>query len=234
MATDLRIDWATHEAAKHACEKWHYSRSFPAFKVVKVGAWEGGRFIGVVLFSRGANQNLLKPFGLDQTEGCELTRVALRDHETPVSRVVAVALRFLRKQSPGLRLVVSFADPSQGHHGGIYQAGGWIYTGRQPDTVKYLAPDGKQWHSRMVSKDGWTVCDGVKRKVWKHSECQPVTRSGKHRYLMPLDPEMRASVAHLAKPYPKRPKQATGGTTAERQCNADPDAPSLPPTQHGV
>ena len=22
----LRIDWATHEAARYACEKWHYSR----------------------------------------------------------------------------------------------------------------------------------------------------------------------------------------------------------------
>lgn len=29
-------------------------------------------------------------------------------------------------------------------------------------------------------------------------------RPGKHCYLMPLDPEMRACVQHLAKPYPKR------------------------------
>jgi hypothetical protein len=180
----------------------------------------------VVLFSRGANNNLLKPFGLAQTEGCELTRVALRDHVTPVSRVIAVALRFLRSQSPGLRLVVSFADPSAGHHGGIYQAGGWVYTGQQEPTQKYLAPDGKILHRRMVSADGNAFAYGKKIKVWKFSDCQILDQPGKHRYLMPLDDAMRAQVAPLSKPYPKRSKQATVGTPNERQCNADPSAPS--------
>jgi hypothetical protein len=31
---------------------------------------------------------------------------------------------------------------------------------------------------------------------------------GKHKYLMPLDKEMSAKIAPLAKPYPKRVKQA--------------------------
>ena len=49
---------------------------------------------------------------------------------------------------------------------------------------------------------------------------------GKHRYLMPLDDEMRAKIAPLAKPYPKRPKQAmTGDHQEQRQCNTDQDAP---------
>ena len=30
---------------------------------------------------------------------------------------------------------------------------------------------------------------------------------GKHRYLMPLDAEMRARIMPLAKPYPKRAKE---------------------------
>ena len=38
---------------------------------------------------------------------------------------------------------------------------------------------------------------------------------GKHRYLMPLDPEMRAKILPLAQPYPKRPKQATPETIGE-------------------
>ena len=220
---ELKIDWATHEAAKYAVGNWHYSKVLPVPPLVKVGAWENGKFIGVVIFSRGANNNLLKPFGLEQTEGCELTRVALSKHITPVSRIVKFALLFLKNNSPGMKLIVSFADPSEGHHGGIYQAGNWIYTGRQPPTTEYIAPDGKQWHGRMVSKDGKIKVQGKYRACWRVDQCTPVEKPGKHRYLMPLDDEMRAKVAPLAKPYPKRLKlgddcdqQHSGGAAPTR------------------
>lgn len=110
----MRVDWATHKAAKHAVENWHYSRVLPVPPLVKIGVWEAEKFAGVVLFSRGANNNLLKPFGLKQTEGCELTRVALRDHKTPVSRIIRIALNFLRESNAGMQLVVSFADYFRG------------------------------------------------------------------------------------------------------------------------
>ena len=59
----LKIDWASFEAAKHACEKWHYSGVIPVGKLVKVGAWENDKFIGVVLFGRGANNNMYNSGG---------------------------------------------------------------------------------------------------------------------------------------------------------------------------
>ncbi len=210
MKTELKIDWATHEAARYAVENWHYSKVLPVPPLVKVGAWEDGKFIGAVIFSRGANNNLLKPFGLTCVEGCELTRVALTQHKTQVSRIIKMAMMFLKKNSPSLRLIVSFADPSEGHHGGIYQAGNWIYTGRRPPTIEFIAPDGKQWHGRMVSKDGRIKVQGKYRKCWKTSQCTPVEKTGKHRYLMPLDAEMRERIKPLARPYPKR---AGGDTT---------------------
>jgi hypothetical protein len=210
---DLKVGWATHAAAKYACENWHYSRSVPVPPLVKVGAWEDGRYIGVVMFSRGANNNLLKPFGLSQVEGCELTRIALTEHRSHVSRIVRLAIAFLTRNSPSLRLIVSFADPSAGHHGGIYQAGNWIYTGAQPASIEWIGPDGRQWHGRMVKKQGWTTVQGKRRKTLTPDQCTPVEKPGKHRYLMPLDDAMREQIAPLAKPYPKRPKQAMVGPT---------------------
>ena len=50
----LKLDWCSHEAARWAVEHWHYSKSMPTPPVVKIGVWEDERFIGVVLFSRGA------------------------------------------------------------------------------------------------------------------------------------------------------------------------------------
>lgn len=126
---ELRIDWATHDATVFACRNWHYSKSVPAGSTIKIGAWENGKYIGVVIFSRGATPEIGSPYGLKQTEICELTRVALTKHITPVSRIMALAFKFLKRQAPGLRMVVSFADAAQGHHGGIYQATNWTYCG---------------------------------------------------------------------------------------------------------
>ena len=219
---DLRIDWATHAAAKYACENWHYSRSLPVGKLVKVGAWEKGEFVGVVLFAWGMNKSLGSPYGLQMNECCELVRVAMKPHECAVSRVMALALGFLRKQSQGLRLVVSFADPAAGHHGGIYQAGGWTYTGQSAANFEW------RLNGKRLNKRAYTGHNFGNPKMQVPTGATRVTLPGKHRYLMPLDAEMRKQIAPLAKPYPKRVKQATtGDQPAGRQGSTDPHAPKL-------
>lgn len=170
---------------------------------MKIGVWEDGHYIGCVLFSRGANNNMYKPYRLTVTEACELTRVALANHQTPVSRIVAVAIKILRKHSPGLRLIVSYADPNHGHTGGIYQAGGWVYTGQTSEDFHAIDKRGRVWHSRQVSRTGVKRQYGELRRVPRHDECTIVPLAGKHRYLMPLDDAMCAQIAPLAKPYPK-------------------------------
>ena len=202
MKSELKIDWATHEAAKYAVENWHYSESMPAGKLVKVGAWENGKFIGVVLFGRGANNNIGKPYGLEQTAACELVRIALTKHITPVSKIAAIAMRFLKANSPGLRLIISYADPLQGHHGGIYQAGNWIYCGKSSPQAAVIF-QGKVMHKR-TAQEKFGGIEGMKKSA--------VT--SKHKYLMPLDNEMRKCIMPLAKPYPKRASSETSDTSS--------------------
>ena len=93
--------------------------------MVTLGCWEEGNFIGAVIFAWGANCNMAKHQGLKMTEAAELVRVALRDHKTPVSRILSICIKMLKRQSPGLKLLLSYADPCHGHVGGIYQASGW-------------------------------------------------------------------------------------------------------------
>lgn len=226
--TTIKLDWCSHEAAKYAVEHWHYSRSMPTPPVVRVGVWEGERFVGCVLFSRGANNNLGSPYRLTTVEVCELTRVALSEHRTPVSKIVAIAVRFLRKNSPGLRLIVSYADPNQGHVGTIYQAGGWVYCGQTPPSHKYIDAQGREWHQRQVSVSGIKPQYGELRRVAKISECRKVPQLGKHRYLMPLDDAMRKQIAPLAKPYPKRVTRGQGEIDSAPHSNAETeDASSI-------
>jgi len=212
----LKVDWASHDAVKYACENWHYSKSVPVPPLVKIGVWEDEQFVGCVIFGRGANNNMLKPYGLESTEGCELIRIALNKHQTTVSRIIRIAILFLKKNSQNLKLIVSFADPQYGHHGGVYQAGNWIYSGDTAKSKEYWHK-GKRLHPRQVSEKGFNIQQGVKRKTVKPSECLIKNTEGKHRYLMPLDEEVAKRVKALSKPYPKkRDKQAMGvsNTTA--------------------
>jgi hypothetical protein len=222
---DLRIDWATHDAAKYACVNWHYSGCLPAGKLVKVGAWENGKFIGVVLFGRGATPNLGMPYNLGQDECVELVRIALTKHENAVSRIATLAMKFLQKANPKLRLIVSFADQSQGHHGGIYQAGNWVYNG-QGDPAKFYMIRGKLTHPRSIGAKGLVQNIHGARKI--DPQATVVDVLGKHRYLMPLDPDMKARIMPLSKPYPKRAKQAmTDIQSEQRQGGTDPHAPEV-------
>lgn len=199
--TDLRLDWCSYDAAKYACENWHYSGCMPSGKTVKIGVWENDTFIGVIIYSRGATPNLGKPYGLDQSELCELTRIALTDHETPVTRLMSISRKLLTRKCPGTKLVVSFADPSEDHLGTIYQADNWLYTGTTQSATFYEI-DGDVKHPRsVVAKYGTSSLDNLYRLLGQH-RVAPVEMPGKHRYLYPLDDDIRERVESLAKPYP--------------------------------
>jgi hypothetical protein len=234
---NLRLDWCSHEAALYAVTRWHYSRCLPNQKLVRIGVWEDARFVGVVVFGDGANPGMFSPYGLTYEQGAELVRIALQSsHRAPVSRLVAIALRFVQQRCPGLRLVVSFADPEHGHHGGIYQAGNWIYTGMTTPADEYLVK-GVRMHGRALRSTRSThaakTVPASNILEWTRKVLDPkairVAGTAKHRYLMPLDAPLRLRLQSLAKPYPKRersrdnaaaPPSAEGGVNPTRSLHS--------------
>jgi hypothetical protein len=219
---DLRLDWCSYEAAKYAVEHWHYSRAMPVGKLVKVGAWEDGRYIGCVIFGRGANNHIGNPYGLQQTEICELVRVALTKHKSEVSKIVSVSLKMLKKILK-LRLVVSYADADQEHLGGIYKASNWVYVGLLNEGSKSaLVVKGKKTHPKSIYSLGVIRSLEEVRKHLDPNASLFITK-GKHKYLYPLDDAMRAQILPLAKPYPKR---GTGEIDNARQSNAETEGAS--------
>jgi len=206
--TELVVDWCNHAAAKYAVLHWHYSKRMPKSKLAKIGVWENDEFIGCVIFGVGATADLVKRFGVSKYEGCELVRIAINRHESTVSQIIALSIKKLRTQSPNLRLIVSFADPEQGHVGSIYQAGNWVYTGRTQASDEYII-NGKRWHGRALRHEK-PVHLTTKQALNKMDEnWQLVKGSSKYRYLYPLDRAMRRQIQKLAQPYPK---QISGGS----------------------
>jgi hypothetical protein len=211
----LKLDWCSHAAAVFAVMHWHYSKTMPIGKLVKIGVWEDGRFIGAVLFARGNSPTLGASYNLSQTEVCELVRVALTEHGAPVSRIVSISIKLLKKQSPGLRLIVSFADPAQGHNGAIYQAGNWVYTGKSLSSWQWFY-EGEWKHNREITSGAF----GRGGAIANYTKLPKRLSPGKHRYLYPLDDEMRQKIGKLAKPYPKRITRGQGEIDSAAQSNA--------------
>lgn len=213
--SSLRLDWATHEATVAALKRWYYRDVVPVGKLVRVGVWEDGEFIGVVTFGCGSSDALGKRFGLTPLEVCELNRIALRpNHKCAVSRVINLAVaKFLRVQCPGIRLVITFSDPEAGHHGGVYQGAGWLYIGLSASDTRYFIR-GEWMHSRGVRACGFTTRPGDARVPCpKPSDATKIERiPGKHRYALPLDDEMRALVMREAK-TPPRPDQSESSSS---------------------
>src|SRR6056297_1758926 len=105
-----------------------------------------------------------------------------------------------------MRLVVSFADPSHGHVGGIYQAMGWTYTGTSEPSPQYFYK-GRWVHNRSVTgPPGFKSRRETSARLTTPEQLAALPRRitpGKHRYLYPLDKAMRRKIAPLALPYPR-------------------------------
>jgi hypothetical protein len=207
---ELKLDWCSHEAAKHAVLRWHYSRQMPNSKLVRIGVWEAGRFCGAIIFGCGATPNIARPFSLDVTKVAELVRVALapaRHH--PTSKCVAISLKLLRRQAPGLKLVVSYADQGRGHVGTIYQAVGWLYLGASVQS--YIRLRGELVHPRSLY-DRYGV--GGQSIPWLRQHVDPhaqrVEVAPKLKYAMPFDRQLRRRLEAVALPYLKNADEATG------------------------
>lgn len=121
----------------------------------------------------------------------ELNRLCRVDNWTePLSQFVSACLRRLRVMD---WIIVSYSDTAMNHHGYVYQACNFLYTGcSKPRTDKYV-PDGK--HARHYKEED----QGTYR----------VVRSGKHRYIYfctfnkRLKRQWTEALRYPVMPYPK-------------------------------
>ena len=109
-----------------------------------------------------------------------------------------------RRGAPGIRIVVSYADPQQGHYGGIYQAGNWTYLGAGGGRNVWRRRGGKIVHDRRVTPSGWAKRAGIWERVIRQDECQKIVIPAKHKYAFALDKSLRPLLASMAKPYPEK------------------------------
>lgn len=197
----LIVDPINYDLARKTVLAYHYSHAMPAGDLVCYGVWERAtEYVGCVVYGKGANQHIGSPYGLAQHQVFELCRVAMRDHEVPVSRVIALTIKDLRRYYPEIQLLISYADEHQGHLGKIYQAGNWIYTGVSI-AYSFEDQDGNRVHPRSVVSKYGSSEEAYLEEAAPH--LKRINVEPKHKYLYPMTHKMRVKISSLSIPYPK-------------------------------
>lgn len=159
---------------------FHYSRRLPANIQHCYCAREGGGLFGDFGPIRAAIVFTIPPTRWKE-EVIELARL-VRDptFREPLSRLIAFACTRLRLN--GWALAVSFADATQGHHGGIYQAAGWNYDGQRERAMDGLMIDGEFKPGRSCNSTWGTRSPEKLRALLPRRIIAPHFDAGKHLY----------------------------------------------------
>lgn len=192
----------SHSVAKALVVRHHYLHSLPGGTLLVFGVFVGIRLMGVLTIGCGPSQAYRLVEDACTDDCAVLTRLWIADDlpKNSESRVIGVVLRSL-KRNTNLKFLVSYADPSQGHVGTIYQATGWVYTGLSDATPLYDIGDGVPRHSRSLSHALGT--HSVKFLKSRNVDVRILPQAAKHRYIRFLDPTYRTRLRVVELPYPK-------------------------------
>ncbi len=172
--------WLNENAdAESLVRRFHYSRRWPSNVQLVMTAHKGGGLFGnkgeavaAVVYSIPGTRWSLPVW--------ELSRL-VRDESvvTPLSALIAASVRYAKKQdTPGL--LVSFADWTQRHHGGIYQASGWNYGGLREKRMDGVIVGGEFVTGRNANHKWGTR--SPTRLAERGIKAEPHYDEGKHLY----------------------------------------------------
>ncbi len=198
-----KIDYQT---AKKVIVENHYSHRMSCCEIA-LGFYIDDILNCVIMFGPSATAKMAN--SLPSKNYLELTRLFSFDWagKNMESCCIAMALSYVRNQHPDKRVIISFADPSEGHVGGIYQATNWLYCGLTSQTGGYCYYFDDKWqHPRTtVSKFGTRKHSSV-LALYPDIKFKKVPRKHRYIYLLGTKKEkrqLRKDLKYDVLSYPK-------------------------------
>lgn len=153
-ALDLIVRLTNHETAMLAYRQWHYLKDTPFIAIRHYGVFFDGCCVGCISYGPPTAKEMLGLYTRHTQNGVvEIKRLALSDicPKNSESRVIAISLRLLRRIEH-VRLVITLADTSRGHNGGIYKASGFEYLGLSAKKTDFYLDGKKNPHGPMSGR----------------------------------------------------------------------------------
>jgi len=214
----MRLEKASKKAVQYACLKFHYAAVVPA-QYIGYSVFNGlGEWCGVILFGGGASANMGKPYNLSYGQYLELTRMALNGKQENTSKAMSIAMRLIKKDCPTVKLLISYSDKGQNHYGTIYQATNWYFVEENESSGKDYFYKGKWRHDRTLNEYPKEFLATLETRK----------RSGKRKYIYPLDKKLISLCKSLSRPYPKQAVEVhelNSSHSSEKVGGANPTQP---------
>lgn len=183
-------------------EKYHYSKCVPCNSSLCCSFKRNGETIASVFFGT--------PVAKWSEKILELVRLVRKEEVEPkphLTRLVGLAVKQIKRERK-YDLLISFADSSKGHHGGIYQACSWNYHVQRKSACDGFLINGTFVHRRSCNAKYGT--SSTKKLpdllVLRGISCEPHFDGGKHLYWKALTKKGEQQAVRLGfknNPYPK-------------------------------
>ena len=140
---------------RHQCEPFiigiHYAKRWPSISYA-FGLFDGDELIGVCTFGTPPSAPLRTGIAGDELapQVLELNRLCLKyNRKNEASYLVSKSLKLL----PRNRIVISFADTSQGHLGTVYKASNFTYHGLSAKRTDWKVKGMEHLHGQTIADE---------------------------------------------------------------------------------
>jgi len=161
---DIQLKAIDSKTANAFVRKHHYSGKIVPNSQLHFGAFYNDRLHGVM--SYGASMDKRKTQGLVKGTGwnefVELNRMAFDDYlpKNSESRCIAISIRLIKKHTPQIKWIISFADATQCGDGTIYRASGFLLTSVKKNKQILRMPDGTITSNMTITKGKHILTSG--------------------------------------------------------------------------
>ena len=153
--TDFTIEPVERKVIQSFVHKWHYSHSTNGVQQTQCFAlFNDEKLIGAMMYALPSMKSTASKYNPDNPLRCwELRRLCCID-DTPTnteSYFIGRTLRWM-KNNTDIKKVISYADKTYNHEGGIYKASNFKHLGMtQPSKV--IVWDKKLYHEKTIRND---------------------------------------------------------------------------------
>lgn len=153
-----------------------------------LGAFLNDQLIAAATIGSITRAEMARKHGLEPKEVRELARLCIHpDHHKknlPTWFLSRVIKRY-KYENPDIKLIISFADTTQGHEGTIYKAANWKYDGKTGRSYHYVDKDGNIIHKKTIY--GLAKKEGKKEAEYvRHNGLEKVKHLPKKRFLLEI------------------------------------------------
>jgi hypothetical protein len=187
----LKHKYTVKPISKNLVHEWfkkkHYAKRSPSTMSYTFGLFdEYNILIGVCAYGMPANGRCLLLCGETyKFKVIELQRVIKNDglEKNVQSYFISQTFKYL----PNPTIVISYADPNNGHVGYTYQSLNFLYTGLAGFNKEYIEPNGKNRTDRYVKKHliktGYYNKEKTINEMWSDLGGRVIYKEKKHRYI---------------------------------------------------